>query len=238
MNMITNAVIRKTGGRGSTFLEGDEKPPVEYSMMRGKFAMKRRNNLTAIKIIDLKPSDMTSVSRNAYTLGSPNIDGPKYLFTRGLDKGFAILAYNEENRVGMLAHVGSPLQAIQALQRIQIWMEPSKVMIYGGSNSSEEILSAIEGYVELSENSSVVSAINVVGQNTTRGRHELPRSIGLDTNTGELFTLYTSKLIGVYPRVPLAATDSSLEYYSSHGTPLSKFIGRMQKGDLQELARK
>jgi hypothetical protein len=223
---------------------------VGSSIRLGKPLVQRQND-AVVRILDPDRKDVTELSRNAYTFGSSDVKGTRYLLTRGLDKGVAILAWNEKKKVGMLAHVGSPLQAIQALQKVQVLLEADKVTIYGGRNSSNEILSAIAWHLKEGQDPTY-SHIKVVSQNTKRGsryefphyigssrlegRYELPRSIGLDTETGRLFTLRRSKQIGVYKHVPLAAPDLALEYYSK-GQPQSRFMGIMQDASRRETLR-
>jgi hypothetical protein len=125
----------------------------------------------------------TMVSQREYALCSPNIkDSGRCLVTYGLSPCVAILAYNEESKVALLAHADTPKGASDILNKVVPVMGRGRLTIYGGSSCNYETLCAIYG--ALKTNAALKSFR--VSYNTKIGGDEM-REVGIDASDGHLF---------------------------------------------------
>ena len=91
-----------------------------------------------------------------------------------------IVGYNPDDKVGLLAHTGTPPETYDALTKVQYEIR-GRLTTVGGSNSSDDHIAMVEGYLRFGDG----TKLPVAGQNTLRDY--APRAIGLDTQTGEVF---------------------------------------------------
>jgi len=158
-------------------------PHVALSMAMAEALPRRRSEGVAVnpKALSTNVSDTISIPEQTCALGSPMVSGSRYLVTYGLNTCVAIMAHDPDKKVGFMAHANYSHIVLQALAVVQSYKMKSLV-IYGGLRSHINSLRVIDYFL------SKDLGINLVGIDTAEKYTLGSGSIGLDTETGEVFS--------------------------------------------------
>ena len=186
-----------------------------------------------LRVLRVDPAETIAVSQGGYTIGSPEVRGARYLVTEGLSTCMGIIGYNSDDRVGLLAHTGTPPETYDALTKVQYEIR-GRLTTVGGSDSNDDHIAMVEGYRLFGDG----TRLPIVGQNTLKD--SAPRAIGLDTQTGEVFKPANMpelrgridaelEYLNVVSSALTPPDDVSVRYQGDRVAPLMTFLDRVKR---------
>ncbi len=139
-----------------------------------------------------------SIPQGFYSFGSPNVKGAVILATGGLGPCVAVVAYNSQTKIGMIAHIDEANKTKNVMDIIYKGLGSDvKIAIIGGivnGQSSSFATSELGSYITedvVNSSKDIISEIikhgtncNIVGKSILQSRIQ---SVALDTSIGEIF---------------------------------------------------